>query len=133
MSAGKHQHRQVWVKVNAPVDAGIAPVVAALSEIDGVCTAASCEGYSSVDEEPQANVIFTFARSDPALANSALQGPPRKEPAEFAIWFGRELRRLVQDDAELSVSYSHNPPLLNLAVRRTAVTGVAGMIRRLAK
>lgn len=37
-------HRQTFVKVNAEVDAGIAAVVSALNEIEGLQTIESCEG-----------------------------------------------------------------------------------------
>ncbi len=37
-------HKQVEVKVNAPVDEGIAPLVEALSSIDGLITIESCQG-----------------------------------------------------------------------------------------
>ena len=37
-------HRQTWVKVNAPVDEGIAPLIEALSAFPGVRTIESCEG-----------------------------------------------------------------------------------------
>lgn len=37
-------HRQTWVKVNAPVDEGIAPLIEALSQFSGVRTLDSCEG-----------------------------------------------------------------------------------------
>ena len=40
-------HPQSWVKVNAPVDAGIAELVSALSEIDGLQTLESCQGGST--------------------------------------------------------------------------------------
>ena len=36
-------HEQVWVKVNAEVDRGMARIVAALSSIDGLQTLQSCE------------------------------------------------------------------------------------------
>ena len=36
-------HEQVWVKVNAEVDKGMARIVAALSSIDGLRTLQSCE------------------------------------------------------------------------------------------
>lgn len=38
-------HREVWVKVNAPVDEGIADLVSALNEIGGLETLASCQGH----------------------------------------------------------------------------------------
>jgi hypothetical protein len=47
-------HREVMVKVNAPVDKGVAPLVVALSEDSCVQTIESCEG----DEERPAFVIF---------------------------------------------------------------------------
>ncbi len=37
-------HREIMVKVNAPVDEGVAPLVSALSEIDNLVTMESCEG-----------------------------------------------------------------------------------------
>lgn len=37
-------HRQVWVKVNAQVDAGIASLIEALNSFQGVRTVESCEG-----------------------------------------------------------------------------------------
>ena len=37
-------HEQVWVKVNANVDAGIAEIVSLLSEINGLQTLQSCQG-----------------------------------------------------------------------------------------
>lgn len=37
-------HKQVWVKVNARVDEGVAPRVVALSEFEDVVTYSSCQG-----------------------------------------------------------------------------------------
>lgn len=37
-------HDQVWVKVNAPVDAGVAEIVAVLNSVDGLETLQSCQG-----------------------------------------------------------------------------------------
>ena len=37
-------HKQVWVKVDALVDEGIAPLVLALTEFEGVRTYSSCQG-----------------------------------------------------------------------------------------
>ena len=50
-------HPQVWAKVNAPVDAGVAPLVSALSRIDGLETIESCQGDSS---GAPAFVIFSY-------------------------------------------------------------------------
>jgi hypothetical protein len=37
-------HKQVWIKVNAQVDRGIAPLIEALSVFPGLRTIESCEG-----------------------------------------------------------------------------------------
>jgi hypothetical protein len=50
------QHREVPVKVNAWVDEGIADLVSALSEIDGLVTLESCQGDSGCS----AFVIFQY-------------------------------------------------------------------------
>ena len=39
-----NDHPQVWVKVNAQVDQGVSGVVSALSSVEGLETAASCQG-----------------------------------------------------------------------------------------
>ena len=37
-------HEQVWVKVNAQVDAGVAEIVSVLNSVDGLETLQSCQG-----------------------------------------------------------------------------------------
>jgi len=44
MRQGK-AHKQVWVKVNSPVDEGIAGLVERLNRIDELYTLDSCQGY----------------------------------------------------------------------------------------
>ncbi len=51
------QHREVPVKVNAWVDEGIADLVSALSELDGLVTLESCQGDVG---EREAFVIFQY-------------------------------------------------------------------------
>jgi len=50
-------HSQVWVKVNAPIDAGIADVVSILNRIEGLHTLDSCEGISGAKP---AHVYFNY-------------------------------------------------------------------------
>ena len=50
-------HQQTWVKVNAPVDYGIAPLVAALSKFDGLETIESCQGEIG---KARAFVLFRY-------------------------------------------------------------------------
>lgn len=49
-------HEQVWVKVNAEVDKGMARIVSALSSIEGLQTLQSCEGSGL----PEAYVYFWY-------------------------------------------------------------------------
>lgn len=52
-------HRQVWVKVNAQVDEGIATLIEALNAFSGVRTIESCEG-----REDSAWVCFDRGETD---------------------------------------------------------------------
>ena len=45
MKEPRRPHKQVWVKVNAPVDEEVADVVEALSAFPDLCTFSSCQGY----------------------------------------------------------------------------------------
>ncbi len=53
------KHKEVAVKVNALVDEGIAELVAALSEIDGLATLESCQG-----EPGEADAFVLFRHSN---------------------------------------------------------------------
>lgn len=71
-------HEQVWVKVNAQVDKGIAPLIEALSELPQVRTIESCEGNGGsawvafdageTEWEPLARIVLE--RIGPPLASS---------------------------------------------------------------
>lgn len=54
-------HRQVWVKVNAQVDSGIADLVSAISNVEGLQTVQSCEGILG---ESDAYIYFWCGPSD---------------------------------------------------------------------
>jgi len=60
-------HQETWVKVNAPVDSGIADLVSALGEIEQLQTLESCQGtpgnafvyfWYGEDWKPMADVVF---------------------------------------------------------------------------
>ena len=60
-----NKHRQVLVKVNARCDEGIAPLISALSEINGIITLDSCdEGILG-----ESHVFFTFGENWRDLGN----------------------------------------------------------------
>ena len=50
-------HPQVWIKVNAQVDAGVADLVETLNSFDGLVTLQSCQGETG--RQP-ASVYFAF-------------------------------------------------------------------------
>jgi hypothetical protein len=52
----KEMHRQVMTRVNACVDEGIAPLIEALSSIDGLETIESCQGNPEASQS--AFVVF---------------------------------------------------------------------------
>lgn len=59
----ERMHRQIWVKVNAPVDEEIAEIVSLLSAVEGLQTLKSCQGEATVrprDRESPAYVFFHF-------------------------------------------------------------------------
>lgn len=67
-------HRQVWVKVNAQVDEGIATLIEALNSFPGVRTIESCEG-----REDSAWVCFDRGETDWKSLSEfvfAIVGPP---------------------------------------------------------
>lgn len=69
-------HQQVWVKVNAQVDKGMAPLIEALSAFPGVRTVESCEGNAETawvafdcgEQEWEALARLVLADLGPALA-----------------------------------------------------------------
>jgi hypothetical protein len=67
-------HEQVWAKVNAPVDRGVADLVAALSEFPGLETVESCEGGA----DRPAWICFRYGRYWQAAE-------PWRETAEFVL------------------------------------------------
>ena len=78
MQAERSQHKQVRVKINARVDAGIAPLVSALSAFPWIETVDSCEGQAGDADWPahvffscgdwQRAAVFVHAQLAPALA-----------------------------------------------------------------
>lgn len=80
-------HQQTWVKVNAAVDAGIAPLVDALSQVVELRTEESCQG----DAETSAHVSFVV-------------GETWQDLARFVLGFlGPRLAKAVGDSAYVSI------------------------------
>ena len=86
-----NNHRQVWIKVNADVDAGIVRLVEALSSFPQLRTTSSCQG----NPPRGAEVTFVYGED----VHDGWKGL-----AEFVLgWFGPRLIERVGDDVDLSV------------------------------
>jgi hypothetical protein len=72
-------HEQVWVKVNAPVDSGVAEIVSILNSVEGLQTLQSCQGDPGGREgyvyfffgNWQSVCRFIFERIGPAVKQRA--------------------------------------------------------------
>lgn len=99
-------HVQTWVKVNAPVDEGIAQLIEALSAFPMLQTIESCQGgypRSDADKEGmQAVVFFYYGQHDHAH--------PYREISEFVLGYlgpglMKELGDLVSIRIEVTMQY----------------------------
>lgn len=107
---GSRPHRQIFAKVNAPVDKGIANLVSALSEFPTLCTLSSCEGG--------AFVTFRFGRT---LAESSA----------FLCWLSRKLVRV--NGAKLSAEWGGRTSVVfTLRCSPSAVQSAADAVRQAA-
>jgi hypothetical protein len=101
-------HEQVWVKVNAPVDAGVAEIVSVLNTVDGLETLQSCQGDAG-----ERNGYVYFACGD------------WRKMCEFVFQkIGPTLKSKVDEDAELTVeATSVDAPMAKLSFKAEA-TGI---------
>ena len=115
-------HKQTWVKVNAPVDFGIASIVSALSGFPELETLESCEG----NQDTAGWVCFRYG---------AYWQHPWKDLAKFTLgYLVPALARVVGDDASLRIQATPNGQFFGeLSVRPGAANRVRIAIRRLAK
>jgi hypothetical protein len=109
-------HEQVLVKVNAPVDRGVAPLVEALNRFPGVVSVESCEG----DGEREAYVSFHYGDDWKQLADfvGRLSASLGKDESAADRWF------------TLSVEWyaGGTDPLGYLRVPRPHITAIAEAI-----
>jgi hypothetical protein len=101
-------HEQVWLKVNAPVDAGVAEIVSVLNTVDGLETLQSCQG-----DPGERNGYVYFACGD------------WRKMCEFVFQkIGPTLKSKVDEDANLIVeATSADAPMAKLSFKAEA-TGI---------
>jgi hypothetical protein len=101
-------HEQVWVKVNAPVDAGVAEIVSVLNTVDGLETLQSCQGDPG---RKDGYVYFSF-------------GDWRKVCEFIFQRIGPTLKSKADADADLTVEVSSaDSPMAKLSFKAEA-TGI---------
>jgi hypothetical protein len=107
-------HPQVWVKVNAPVDAGVADIVAMLNTVEGLETLQSCQGNPG-----ESDGYVYFACGD------------WKRMSQFVFeQVGPELKRKLDDDATLIIeATSADEPMAKLSFRAEATDLVASTLK----
>ncbi len=114
-------HRQVWVKVNAHVDEGIAGLITALSEFPALQTLESCQGGNG---EP-AYVCFGYGR---------YAAHPWLDLAHFVLGFlAPRLAETVGELATLRIrTTTLGLTIAELVVREGAIEVVEEAVRRIA-
>ncbi len=116
------RHLQVFTKVNAPVDAGVRGVVAALSRFPSLETVESCEDAGHGGRW----VCFR---------HGAYWDHPWRELAEFVLgYLAPGLVREVGDDASIRIQVTGSGTVFGeLSVRTDAAKGVEKALSRLAE
>jgi hypothetical protein len=114
-------HQQVWVKVNAPVDQGVAGIVSALSQFEGLETVESCQG----DANRGAWVCFRYGR---------YWDCEWTELADFFLgYLAPKLVQLVGDDVNLRIQIAPSGQIFGeLSTRPGAEHRVETALRKLA-
>jgi len=107
-------HEQIWVKVNAPVDAGVAEIVSVLNTVDGLETLQSCQG----DAGGKSGYVY-FACGD------------WRKMCEFIFQrIGPTLKSKVDDDAALTVeATSADFPMAKLSFKAEATDIVVSALK----
>lgn len=113
-------HRQVWAKVNVPVDSEIAELIEALSAFPMLETLESCQG----PKDGPARVCFLYGN---------YWSHPWKDIAEFGFEFlAPGLAAEIGDDARLSLELNGSGVTQgHLTVRAGAIHQATNALRRL--
>jgi hypothetical protein len=116
MGALVERHEQVWIKVNAPVDRGIAQIVSILNRLDGLRTLDSCEGIPS---QTPAHIYFNY-------------GDWRKIGALMFERIGPALWGRLGSDAVVSLEiFNASEPMGKLSFDKEATNMVASLLDQL--
>jgi len=107
-------HEQVWVKVNAPVDAGVAEIVSVLNCVAGLETLQSCQG----DAGKQDGYVYFSCGDWNRMCHFVFQE------------IGPTLKRKVDDDVTLIVeATSADAPMAKLSFKAEATDIVVSALK----
>lgn len=107
-------HPQTWIKVNAPVDAGVAEIVAALNSVDGLETLQSCQG----DPGEKDGYVYFSCGDWKRLSQIVFEK------------IGPGLKRKLDEDATLIVeATSADAPMAKLSFRAEATDMVVSALK----
>lgn len=107
-------HPQRWIKVNAPIDEGVADIVSVLNGVDGLETLQSCQGDAG---QREGYVYF-------ALGNW-------EDICRFVFQkIGPELKKKIEEDATLVVEATGADfPMAKLSFKAEAASMVASALK----
>ena len=112
------RHSQTWTKVNVKVDEGVACLVETLSQIPGLETIESCQGYPKLGVQGQGYVCFCY-------------GNWRKVCSLAFVVLGPELAKAIGGKVAVSVeACDAQEPLGRIEFDSMLVTNVAFVLRR---
>lgn len=122
-------HKQVWAKVNAHVDEGIAELIAALSAFPKLQTIESCQGgypRSDADKEGAPAVVFFHY-------GQHHQTHPYQEIADFVLgYLGPELMKELGDLVSIRIEVTMQYIIMGeLSIRQGAMLRTVKTLRRL--
>jgi hypothetical protein len=110
------RHRPVNIKVNAPVDEGIAPLVLALNSIEGVMTIDSCQGY---DGKAYVYFVVRGSSEDIALFAHRLAQALHVELTERWFWC-------------LVLEWASDQPMMKIVCDNSRIEKMSGVVEGLA-
>ena len=107
-------HEQVWIKVNVPVDAGVAEIVSLLNSVDGLETLQSCQG----DPQKKDGYVYFACGDWQRLCELVFQR------------IGPTLKKRTDEDAKLIVeATSAEFPMAKLSFRAEATDMVISALK----
>jgi hypothetical protein len=107
-------HEQTWVKVNAPVDVGVAQIVSALNSVEQIETLQSCQGERN---GPWGYVYFSFGDWNTLCRLVFEKLAPR-------------IREALADDATMEIqATTADRPMAKLSFRAEAAEAVASTLK----